>query len=230
MFTVDQSIVPVSEVQGKIQEIIDDVTDSDNMYVVTKDGKPSAIVVGIHHMEKLVPGENNLASLGAAQGAAEVTAATPAPTTDNAQTATNQNTQNTNSFSYDNVTNSNPIEAQTTVAVDSIPNGNQPIVDSSTANPLPADQNAMDTTAPDPASTNVEIDNTAAPDMSESLNDGGAFAMPAETVDANTAFPGTTTEAAPDNLIQNDNSTVNATPVADQNQPIEDSQDAQPQV
>ncbi len=47
------NILPITEVKDSINQLIDKVAVSDEMYVVTKEGKPSAILVGVHHLEKL---------------------------------------------------------------------------------------------------------------------------------------------------------------------------------
>src|SRR3989344_2899363 len=48
-----EKILPVTEVRDSLNKIIDEVESTDELYVVTKNGKPSAIVVGVHHLEKL---------------------------------------------------------------------------------------------------------------------------------------------------------------------------------
>jgi len=48
-----ENILPVTEARDKLNQLIDSVESSDNMYVMTKNGKPSAILVGVHHLEKL---------------------------------------------------------------------------------------------------------------------------------------------------------------------------------
>jgi len=48
-----EKILPVTEVRDSLNKIIDEVESSDELYVVTKNGKPSAIIVGVHHLEKL---------------------------------------------------------------------------------------------------------------------------------------------------------------------------------
>lgn len=48
-----EKILPVTEVRDSLNKIIDDVESSDELYVVTKNGKPTAILVGVHHLEKL---------------------------------------------------------------------------------------------------------------------------------------------------------------------------------
>ncbi len=47
------NILPVTEARDKLNQLIDSVESSDNMYVMTKNGKPCAILVGVHHLEKL---------------------------------------------------------------------------------------------------------------------------------------------------------------------------------
>lgn len=54
MLDVDiEKILPITEVRDSLNKIIDAVIDSEDLYVVTKNGKPSAIIVGVHHLEKL---------------------------------------------------------------------------------------------------------------------------------------------------------------------------------
>lgn len=48
-----EKILPVTEVRDSLNKIVDEVESSDELYVVTKNGKPSAILVGVHHLEKL---------------------------------------------------------------------------------------------------------------------------------------------------------------------------------
>lgn len=46
-------IIPVTDARDKLNEIIGAAEGSDDLYVITKNGKPSAIIVGVHHLEKL---------------------------------------------------------------------------------------------------------------------------------------------------------------------------------
>lgn len=48
-----EKILPVTEVRDSLNKIVDEVESTDELYVVTKNGKPSAILVGVHHLEKL---------------------------------------------------------------------------------------------------------------------------------------------------------------------------------
>lgn len=48
-----ENIIPVTEARDKLNQLIENVEDSDEMIVMTKNGKPTAILVGVHHMEKL---------------------------------------------------------------------------------------------------------------------------------------------------------------------------------
>lgn len=48
-----EKILPVTEARDSLNKIIDEVDGSDELYVITKNGKPTAIVVGVHHLEKL---------------------------------------------------------------------------------------------------------------------------------------------------------------------------------
>jgi len=54
MLEVDiDKILPVTEARDSFNKIIDDVEGTDHLYVLTKNGKPSAVVVGVNHLEKL---------------------------------------------------------------------------------------------------------------------------------------------------------------------------------
>ncbi|MCX6810267.1 MAG: type II toxin-antitoxin system prevent-host-death family antitoxin [Candidatus Berkelbacteria bacterium] len=54
MLEVDiDKILPVTEARDNFNKIIDEVEGSDSMYVLTKNGKPSAVIVGVNHLEKL---------------------------------------------------------------------------------------------------------------------------------------------------------------------------------
>lgn len=46
-------ILPVTEARDNFNKIVDEVVGSDSMYVLTKNGKPSAVIVGVNHLEKL---------------------------------------------------------------------------------------------------------------------------------------------------------------------------------
>lgn len=54
MLEVDiDKILPVTEARDSFNKIVDEVEGSDHMYVLTKNGKPAAVVVGVNHLEKL---------------------------------------------------------------------------------------------------------------------------------------------------------------------------------
>lgn len=54
MLEVDiDKILPVTEARDNFNKIIDEVEGTEHMYVLTKNGKPSAVIVGVNHLEKL---------------------------------------------------------------------------------------------------------------------------------------------------------------------------------
>ena len=54
MLQVDiEKIVPVTEARDKFNQLIDAVEGTNELYVFTKNGKPSAVLVGVNHLEKL---------------------------------------------------------------------------------------------------------------------------------------------------------------------------------
>jgi len=73
-----ENIIPVTEARDKFNQIVDAVDGTEELYVLTKNGKPAAIVVGVHHLEKLT-GESHEAVFGTV---APDASAAPAPTQD----------------------------------------------------------------------------------------------------------------------------------------------------
>ena len=55
-----EKIIPVTEARDMFNRIVDEVEGTDELYVLTKNGKPSAVVVGVNHLEKLTGGEHSL--------------------------------------------------------------------------------------------------------------------------------------------------------------------------
>lgn len=54
MLQVDvNKIIPLTEARDSLNKIVDDVDNTDEMYVLTKNGTPTAVVVGVNHLEKL---------------------------------------------------------------------------------------------------------------------------------------------------------------------------------
>jgi prevent-host-death family protein len=54
MLEVDiDKIIPVTEARDNFNQIVDTVDGTDELYVFTKNGKPTAILCGVHHLEKL---------------------------------------------------------------------------------------------------------------------------------------------------------------------------------
>lgn len=84
MLVVDISkIIPVTEARDSLNKIIDDVSAGDELYVLTVNGKPSAVVVGVHHLEKLTgkPTDELMATATPPTGLNEIPASsTLAPT------------------------------------------------------------------------------------------------------------------------------------------------------
>ena len=58
-----ENIIPVTEARDKFNQIVDAVENTDELYVITKNGKPASIMVGVHHLEKLT-GESHEAVFG----------------------------------------------------------------------------------------------------------------------------------------------------------------------
>jgi prevent-host-death family protein len=79
-----ENILPVTEARDTFNQLIDKVEGSDEMFVMTKNGKPIAILVGVHHLEKLT-GENHEELFG-------TTTSTPANNVDNGEAAKTDST------------------------------------------------------------------------------------------------------------------------------------------
>jgi prevent-host-death family protein len=48
-----EKILPVTTARDSLNKIVDEIEESDELYVITKNGKPAAILVGVKHLEKL---------------------------------------------------------------------------------------------------------------------------------------------------------------------------------
>lgn len=48
-----EKILPITEARDSFNKLIDEVEGTDELYVFTKNGKPAAVLVGVHHLEKL---------------------------------------------------------------------------------------------------------------------------------------------------------------------------------
>ncbi len=48
-----EKIIPVTEARDKFNKVVDEVENSDHIYVFTKNGKPASVMVGVNHLEKL---------------------------------------------------------------------------------------------------------------------------------------------------------------------------------
>lgn len=89
-----EKIVPVTEARDMFNKIIDDVEGTDELYVLTKNGKPASVVVGVNHLEKLTGAASDtvvtqIDDLSAGQSSASDTpfaAATPAPAEEESET------------------------------------------------------------------------------------------------------------------------------------------------
>ncbi|MFA5926686.1 MAG: type II toxin-antitoxin system Phd/YefM family antitoxin [Patescibacteria group bacterium] len=90
MLEVDiEKILPVTEVRDSLNKIVDEVSANDILYVLTVNGKPSAVVVGVHHLEKLTGIANDSIATVAPQtpitgGTNSVVTPTPVQQTDDA--------------------------------------------------------------------------------------------------------------------------------------------------
>jgi len=196
-----EKILPVTGVRDSLNKIIDEVESTDELYVVTKNGKPAAIIVGVHHLEKLtgishkdlIPDEDSEAQNTAETGVGGNGSATSQ--SDISDTSANDDTNNTTAATppSDTIATENTPAAETPVAntepdatVDTFktPNLNEP---APTATP-PAATTAVDNAVP---ATNQQ---TNIPDTN--LNSADDIFGPIDEPDLNTQETATTTPPA----------------------------------
>lgn len=73
-----EKILPVTEARDMFNKIVDDVEGTDELWVLTKNGKPAAVMVGVNHLEKLT-GEAHVTATMQEEPKAEVPTPAPAP-------------------------------------------------------------------------------------------------------------------------------------------------------
>jgi len=195
-----ENIIPVTEARDKFNQIVDAVEGTEELYVLTKNGKPAAIVVGIHHLEKLT-GESHAAVFGAENAPAPATVTptpvtppvdmTPPPVTDFSATAPAAPATPPDAISYDSSSVSAPV-APTSDAMPTDSGGTNTPIDSplidSAANATAGQAIAPDAVTPDQAGPSAD-----------------PFAIPNEPLDvpedgqAQAAAPTATTPPVADN-------------------------------
>lgn len=148
-----ENIIPVTEARDKFNQLIDGVEGSDDLFVMTKNGKPSAILVGVHHLEKLT-GDNhkNLAGKTDANTETPPAPTTPPPATDKPAETTEPKTVD-DKITFDNVTTdmiSKEEEKDTTPATTPSP-ARTTSADSAVSTP----PSAMPSPSPTPSANNV---------------------------------------------------------------------------
>ena len=159
-----EKILPVTEARDSFNKLIDEVEGTDELYVLTKNGKPAAVLVGVHHLEKLT---------GTSQEELMDQTNTAAPNDDNAAPIS---------------TTTNPTDGMT--ASDASATQDTPIVNSTTPAPeITLDQATTDSLSekePEkPASeeaSSISLESTqaplSAPSTSPEMQQSGATASP----------------------------------------------------
>lgn len=194
-----ENIIPVTEARDKFNQLVDGVESSDNMYVMTKNGKPTAVLVGVHHLEKLT-GESHEDLFGNNSKETEDTLdtqTTPAgdlnqtANTGAAQPMADQNTAPAADASGAAPT--NPVtDTQSTMADDATQAAPTPATESPLSAGIAPDPAAFSPSTPAPATT---------PDPFASGAPTDAAATPAPTTDPNSAATAPATPA-PDPMNQ----------------------------
>lgn len=199
-----EKIIPVTEARDSFNKIVDEVEGSDELYVLTKNGKPAAVVVGVNHLEKLT-GESEMEVMAKVETKPEVDDSAPTGGTTLKPFQINN---------YDNV----PTPQSSTDSASGVGPAPTTPADTSVTPPAPAPTSAPDispTPAPDIAPTTPNTPASAPQSLAEpeaKLGEVGydPFKIPEDTPAA-TPATGATLPPAPDNST--------ATPAGDTSPP-----------
>jgi prevent-host-death family protein len=187
-----EKIIPVTEARDSFNRIVDEVEGSDELYVLTKNGKPAAVVVGVNHLEKLT-GESEMEVMAKVESKPEAPDA--APTTGGTTLKP---------FQINNYDNIPTPQSSTDSASGAGPAPTTP-ADTSVTPPAPAPASAPDVTptpAPDIAPTTPDA-SASAPRSLDEVGPYDPFKIPEEaSADTSTPTPSpdpmATPPAAPD--------------------------------
>lgn len=208
MLNVDiEKILPVTEARDSLNKIVEEVSSSDEMYVLTVNGKPNAVVVGVQHLEKLTG--NSRDDLMAKAG---IAAATGSQTDD----ATNAKIGNTSADDTANNLNTKPVESLPT---DSTPS--QPLVGqdaSGTESPLPT-MPAGENAAPTDTAQTTQPGQQQDPEAAVPLNGEPADASPMTTGQSITPETDPFATPGPNDIFEQTNSQSQNPPQSNGNQP-----------
>jgi len=223
-----EKILPVTEVRDSLNKIIDEVEATDELYVITKNGKPAAIIVGVHHLEKLTGISHK--ELMPDEGKTEEAPAIPAASNDLSQPTAPATSPADDLFSGDaNAATPPPVFTTTDYAAPAPATSPTPISGNTALDtpPIPVTPTTMpDLTTPaaplDSATPTTNASGTnntfATPDSAALSNADDLFGPPADaaptaplTVPANPNLASDPT-AAPVDLNQSQNQTPPAAP------------------
>jgi prevent-host-death family protein len=159
-----EKILPVTDVRDSLNKIVEEVSAGDELYVLTVNGKPSAVIVGVHHLEKLTgtPTDELMNAATTPTGLNEMNAdsgmAPVAPSTDLASPAPLPDSTTPVSPTPVSETTASGIPSPAPITpASSIPAPSAPSVEPSATSTIATDT----TVAPTPAAT---VDTAAAPD------------------------------------------------------------------
>ncbi len=201
-----EKIIPVTEARDMFNKIVDEVEGTDELYVLTKNGKPAAVVVGVNHLEKLT-GESNIS----------VTAA-PSDTSDNLNgdaSSDNQATSDDNSSeeSESVFASADDVFADNNTNDDSFAPTTPEPVELSEPTPMPTTENLGDVTEPTlpPAPQGTDQIKPIPEDFSDNIPttpipEDLAGATESSSPDQNNSQPFDTGSEDPSNASSSDNS------------------------
>lgn len=191
-------IVPVTDARDSFNKIIDEVEGTDELYVLTKNGKPVAVMVGVHHLEKLTgtSHEELMEEVDSAPAEEETAKEEPATKADNVTSDTSTTVPDTD------------VETNTDA------------VATASGTPEPATDS---TVAPDPVPTPEPVSGaTAAPfGQNDAPTEEKPFVTPAEPADSSTFSNEDPLDFLDDNSAEPDASTSStaAAPTLDTSAP-----------
>jgi len=128
MLDVDiEKILPITEVKQNLEKIVTDVEGNDDLFVITQNGKPAAVIVGVKHLEVLTGMSHEDLMIGAGGSAAAAAA-----------TGSNSSQQGNSAFINYGANQSNQAQASTDDSTQTSPvsDSNSQVADDNTSSPF----------------------------------------------------------------------------------------------
>ncbi|MCL5410763.1 MAG: type II toxin-antitoxin system prevent-host-death family antitoxin [Patescibacteria group bacterium] len=193
-----EKILPVTEARDSFNKLIDEVEGTDELYVLTKNGKPAAVLVGVHHLEKLtgtseeeLMDQTNIAASNDDSGAPIAATDSLGQDTSSANTATTPEIKNDQLAGETAAVETTPEEAPSSTPIEAKEPSDNTIGSSNAATAVENQQSGATANPFENAAAPTSTDNTPAEDPLDFLNDSDADPIPATPA----------TPAAPDSAM-----------------------------